>query len=242
MGLHTGFVVVGAIGDNLRIDYTAIGDTTNLAARLQQVADPGAIVMSEATARLVEGDVEVESLGPVMLKGRSESMSIVKVVGRGAEAAAEYAEALEVLEPVSPRPPGREVRESFGRTESMREARGGNPVTEGQSACLRSGTTGDAPGTGGRPARSRGTRDYVPAGSRTARRECRPPGAAGLGDPLEPRRDVGLRRRHGRAKARGLTRTEVVGGCRFVAPGRGGVLLCTTRAPVGRIGRRDGVE
>jgi class 3 adenylate cyclase/tetratricopeptide (TPR) repeat protein len=83
MGLHTGFVVVGAIGDNLRMDYTAVGDTTNLAARLQQVADPGAIVMSEATARLVEGDVEVESLGPVRLKGRSEPVSILKVVGRG---------------------------------------------------------------------------------------------------------------------------------------------------------------
>ena len=41
MGLHTGFVVVGMIGDNLRMDYTAIGDTTNLAARLQQLAEPG---------------------------------------------------------------------------------------------------------------------------------------------------------------------------------------------------------
>jgi len=42
IGLNTGFVVVGAIGDNLRMDYTAIGDTTNLAARLQQIAEPGA--------------------------------------------------------------------------------------------------------------------------------------------------------------------------------------------------------
>ena len=42
MGLHTGFVVVGAIGDNLRMDYTAVGDTTHLAARLQQMAEPGA--------------------------------------------------------------------------------------------------------------------------------------------------------------------------------------------------------
>ena len=60
MGLHTGFVVVGAIGDNLRMDYTAVGDTTHLAARLQQLAEPGAILASEATWRLVEGYVRGE--------------------------------------------------------------------------------------------------------------------------------------------------------------------------------------
>ena len=51
MGLNTGLVVVGRIGDNLRMDYTAVGDTTNLAARLQQLAEPGAILLSETTAR-----------------------------------------------------------------------------------------------------------------------------------------------------------------------------------------------
>ena len=55
MGLNTGPVVVGKIGDNLRMDYTAVGDTTNLAARLQQHAEPGAIVISETTERLVHG-------------------------------------------------------------------------------------------------------------------------------------------------------------------------------------------
>src|SRR5262249_59038969 len=57
MGLNTGPVVVGAIGDNLRMDYTAIGDTTNLAARLQQIANPGDIYLSEATYRLVDRSV-----------------------------------------------------------------------------------------------------------------------------------------------------------------------------------------
>src|SRR5207248_4539169 len=47
MGLNSGLVVVGSIGDNLRMDYSAIGDTTNLAARLQQVAASGTILMSE---------------------------------------------------------------------------------------------------------------------------------------------------------------------------------------------------
>jgi class 3 adenylate cyclase len=47
MGVNTGTVVVGKIGDNLRMDYTAVGDTTNLAARLQQLAQPGFICASE---------------------------------------------------------------------------------------------------------------------------------------------------------------------------------------------------
>ena len=53
--MHTGLVVVGKIGDDLRMDYTAVGDTTNLAARLQQLAEPGTVVISEATHKLVAG-------------------------------------------------------------------------------------------------------------------------------------------------------------------------------------------
>ena len=53
LGLNTGLVVIGAIGDNLRMDYTAVGDTTNLAARLQQAAAPGQIVIAATTHRLV---------------------------------------------------------------------------------------------------------------------------------------------------------------------------------------------
>jgi class 3 adenylate cyclase len=52
MGLNSGLVVVGSIGDNLRMDYSAIEDTTNLAARLQQLAEPGTILVSESTTRL----------------------------------------------------------------------------------------------------------------------------------------------------------------------------------------------
>jgi class 3 adenylate cyclase len=55
LGLNTGLVVVGSIGDNLHMDYTAVGDTTNVAARLQAAVDPGRIVISEATHRLVGG-------------------------------------------------------------------------------------------------------------------------------------------------------------------------------------------
>jgi class 3 adenylate cyclase/tetratricopeptide (TPR) repeat protein len=83
MGLHTGFVVVGMIGDNLRMDYTAIGDTTNLAARLQQLAEPGAILASEATWRAVEGYIRGERVGPVQVKGRSEPVVVVRLLGVG---------------------------------------------------------------------------------------------------------------------------------------------------------------
>ncbi len=83
MGLNTGLVVVGGIGDRLRMDYTAIGDTTNLAARLQQLAPNGAILASEATARLVQGDVALEPLAPLAVKGKSAPIAAFQVVGLG---------------------------------------------------------------------------------------------------------------------------------------------------------------
>src|SRR5262249_59477215 len=83
LGLNTGFVVVGRIGDNLRMDYTAIGDTTHLAARMQQLADPGDILVTEATARLVTGYVRLEALEPASIKGRSDPMTPYKVVALG---------------------------------------------------------------------------------------------------------------------------------------------------------------
>jgi class 3 adenylate cyclase/tetratricopeptide (TPR) repeat protein len=69
MGLNTGIVVVGAIGDNLRMDYTAVGDTTHLAARLQQLAAPGEILLAGATARLVDGHAALEPCGPTAIRG-----------------------------------------------------------------------------------------------------------------------------------------------------------------------------
>ena len=88
MGIHTGFVVVGAIGDNLRMDYTAVGDTTHLAARLQQAAEPGHILVSDATARLVEGYATLESRGPMAIRGRSEPLIVHELTGRGSRRSA----------------------------------------------------------------------------------------------------------------------------------------------------------
>jgi class 3 adenylate cyclase/predicted ATPase len=81
MGLNSGLVVVGSIGDNLRMDYSAIGDTTNLAARLQQGAAPDTIWVSESTSRLVQGAIRLEPLPPIEVKGKTEPVSIYKVIG-----------------------------------------------------------------------------------------------------------------------------------------------------------------
>ena len=83
MGLNTGLVVVGKIGDNLRMDYTAVGDTTNVAARLQQLADPDTILAAEGTHRVVRDYVRMEVVGPVHIKGRTESVLAYKVLGLG---------------------------------------------------------------------------------------------------------------------------------------------------------------
>jgi predicted ATPase len=63
------------------MDYSAIGDTTNLAARLQQLAEPGTILVSEATRRLAEGSVHLEALPPARVKGKTELVTPYKVVG-----------------------------------------------------------------------------------------------------------------------------------------------------------------
>jgi class 3 adenylate cyclase/tetratricopeptide (TPR) repeat protein len=83
MGLNTGPVVVGKIGDNLRMDYTAIGDTTNVAARLQQLAEPGMILASESTRRLAQGYVRFETLDPLHLKGKAMPVPAFRVLGPG---------------------------------------------------------------------------------------------------------------------------------------------------------------
>src|SRR5688500_2591775 len=74
-GLNTGLVVVGSSGSDLRMDYTAVGDTTNVAARLQQGGEPGRITISEATYRLVRGYFATRPLGELHLKGKAEAIA-----------------------------------------------------------------------------------------------------------------------------------------------------------------------
>jgi class 3 adenylate cyclase/tetratricopeptide (TPR) repeat protein len=82
IGMNTGLVVVGKIGDDLRMDYTAVGDTTNLAARMQGAAAPGTIVVAEATHRLVEPYVRSEAIGPLSLKGIAGPVAAYRLTGR----------------------------------------------------------------------------------------------------------------------------------------------------------------
>jgi len=69
VGVNSGEVVVRSVGSDLRMDYTAVGQTTHLAARMEQVAMPGSILVTAATLGLAEGYVEVEPLGPISIKG-----------------------------------------------------------------------------------------------------------------------------------------------------------------------------
>src|SRR5262245_50663785 len=83
VGINSGEVVVRAIGNDLHMDYTAVGQTTHLAARMEQLADPGSILVSPATFELAEGFVEVKSLGPVPVKGLPDSVEIYELTGAG---------------------------------------------------------------------------------------------------------------------------------------------------------------
>lgn len=81
-GLNTGTVVVGSIGSDLRMDYTAVGDTTNVAARLEQAARPGEVVVSESTRRLVAEQFETRPLGALSLKGKALVVDAWEIVSR----------------------------------------------------------------------------------------------------------------------------------------------------------------
>src|SRR4030095_6516096 len=84
VGLNAGEVVVRAIGNDLHMDYSAVGETTVLAARMEQTAPPGTIRLSAATLRLVDGLVQVTALGPVPVKGLAEPVEVFEV-GRGSQ-------------------------------------------------------------------------------------------------------------------------------------------------------------
>ncbi len=84
VGLNSGEVVVRAIGSDLRMDYTAVGQTTHLAARMEQTALPGSILLAPDTLRLVEGYVQVQALGPVPIKGLDAPVAVYELVGAAA--------------------------------------------------------------------------------------------------------------------------------------------------------------
>ncbi|EFK10356.1 adenylate and Guanylate cyclase catalytic domain protein [delta proteobacterium NaphS2] len=83
IGLNSGPVIVGAIGDDLRMDYTAVGDTTNLASRMEGLAQPGTVYISRNTQRLVKGYFDLKALEKVPVKGKEEPQAVFELLGAG---------------------------------------------------------------------------------------------------------------------------------------------------------------
>ena len=83
IGLNSGPVVVASIGDDLRMDYTAMGDTSNLASRMESSAEPGTVLISENTYRLVSNFFEFESKGKIQVKGKEVPVEAYQLLRSG---------------------------------------------------------------------------------------------------------------------------------------------------------------
>jgi class 3 adenylate cyclase len=83
VGLNSGAVVVRAIDSSLQMDYTAVGQTTHLAARMEQMAKPGSVLLTAETLQCAEGSIQVKPLGPVAVKGLVAPVEVFALAGAG---------------------------------------------------------------------------------------------------------------------------------------------------------------
>ena len=80
VGIHTGPVIVGTLGNDLRVEFKAVGDTVNLASRMESLAEPGTIYVTQETFKLTEGFFRFESLGEKQVKGKEEPICVYQVI------------------------------------------------------------------------------------------------------------------------------------------------------------------
>jgi class 3 adenylate cyclase/tetratricopeptide (TPR) repeat protein len=120
MGLNSGPVVVGSIGDDLRMDYTAIGDTTNFAARVEQAANPGEVWMSRETRNIVQGYFKEESVGEIPLKGKAQPQHLYRLISDLPDMRTRFAAGLAkgVVDLVGRRPEMEVLRSAYERVKS----------------------------------------------------------------------------------------------------------------------------
>jgi hypothetical protein len=132
VGLNSGEVVVRAISNDLHMDYSAIGQTVHLAARMEQLAHPGSTLLTADTLRLVEGLVQVTALGPIPVKGLSDPVEVFELIGasalrrrfqaataRGLTPFVGRQQELDAVHPGYPRPFRREGRATQERAEAL---------------------------------------------------------------------------------------------------------------------------
>lgn len=80
IGVHTGYVIVGTLGNNLRVDFKAVGDTVNLASRMEKIAEAGTTYVTEDTFKLAEGLFRFDAIGKKKIKGKKEAVFVYKVL------------------------------------------------------------------------------------------------------------------------------------------------------------------